>query len=113
MKKRIFILIFLITAGCYGMTLLRPDHAESETQPTAQASRPVTATKTETVCKVITGIETGKVNLRGCEGTTCPVLLVLKDGQTLTVLQRGAWSEVITGDGLHGWVNSTYCKIGE
>lgn len=113
MKKRILILIILFSGVCYGMTLLQPDRAEGKVQPTEQVSRADAATPTELLCKVITGMETGRVNLRACEGTACPVLFVLKDGQTLTVLQRGAWSEVVTDSGLRGWINSTYCKIGE
>jgi hypothetical protein len=61
-------------------------------------------------CKVVTGLETGHVNLRECAGTSCPVLRVLKDGQMLTVVKAGAWNEVITVDDVRGWINSTFCK---
>jgi SH3-like domain-containing protein len=111
LKYRIFALLVLLSAGFYALTRLNDVQAES-IQPTLQPSRTasITATKAEKICTVQTGIDSGRVNLRQCEGLACPVLLVLHEGQALSVIHVGAWSQVETKDGVRGWINSNYCK---
>lgn len=109
LTKKIFSLIVLLSALVYGLVTLTPDHEVKNTRPMAIPS--VTATATPVVsCEVVTGFEEGHVNLRTCAGMACPVLLVLEDGQALTLIQPGAWNEVETLEGVRGWLNSKYCK---
>jgi hypothetical protein len=111
LTKKILTIFVLLLALCYGLTWLLPGEksvAEPTITPSSVATVP--ATQTVQVCNVKTGIDEGQVNLRKCEGTACPVLLVLEEGQALTILHAGSWNEVLTKDGMRGWVNSKYCK---
>lgn len=67
-------------------------------------------TRTPTVCTVTTGLETGKVNLRQCAGTSCGVIALLSDRDPLLVISTGAWLKVRTADSVVGYVNSKLCK---
>ncbi len=110
MTKRITIALVLLSAIVYGFMQLIPGPEAKDTKP-AQPSSLATATdKPAAICKVITGIENGHVNLRSCAGLACSVLLVLEEGQALTVIRPGAWQEVKTELGAQGWINSNYCK---
>lgn len=113
MAKKIFILLVIMSASCFGMTRLVHVERGSEPKPTAIMSPIATATDAAIVCNVLTGIDTGRVNLRTCAGVMCPVLLVLNEGQALTVIHSGAWNEVTTANGVTGFINSNYCKNGE
>ena len=73
------------------------------------------------VCQVKTGIDAGALNLRACGGMDCRVLIVLREGETLTLRHAqgnaqtetqavNEWMEVITAGGLRGWINSHYCE---
>ena len=75
-------------------------------QPTA---RPLQTAKPNT-CEVYTGIERGTVNLRTCAGTSCAVVKVLTEGESLNVLTAGIWAKVTTSNGLTGYINSIFCK---
>ncbi len=114
LTKKIFPLLLLLSAFVYSLVRLIPDVEEKDLKPiaipssqTMKAAAPATPVVS---CEVMTGIDEGHVNLRACAGMTCPVLLVLEDGQALTVIQSGAWNEVKTEDGARGWMNSKYCK---
>jgi len=114
LTKKIFPLLVLLSAIAYGLVWLMPDVELEDTSPIVIPSSqtlqsPMPATPGD-FCKVVTGLETGRVNLRECAGTACPVLRVLEDGQMLTVVKAGAWNEVTTADGVRGWINSTFCK---
>ncbi len=114
MTKKILPLIVLLSAIVYGLGWLLPDvELEDDTPIAIPSSQTFQVPAVETpsdFCKVVTGLETGRVNLRECAGTACPVLRVLEDGQMLTVVKAGAWNEVTTVDGVRGWINSTFCK---
>lgn len=112
MKYRIFALLVLLSVVFSALTWLNSLQAVESIQPTLQPLRTasMTATQTEKICTVQTGIDSGLVNLRKCEGLACPVLLVVHEGQALTVIHVGAWSHVETKDGVRGWINSNYCK---
>ena len=114
MTKKIFPLLVLLSALAYGLVWLMPDVENTDSKPTViPSSQTMNAPAASTpvgFCKVVTGLETGRVNLRECAGTACPVLRVLEDGQMLTVVNAGAWNEVTTVDGVRGWINSTFCK---
>lgn len=69
-----------------------------------------TPTATPALCVVVTGLHEGRVNLRTCAGLACSVSSVLTEGQPLTLLQAGAWSQVRTGAGVTGYINSKFCK---
>ncbi|MBT4310519.1 MAG: SH3 domain-containing protein [Anaerolineae bacterium] len=53
------------------------------------------------------------LNLRAGAATSYSVLAVLDEGDRLTVLTAGDWIEVQPDKGAAGFVNSSYCKIGE
>jgi len=111
LTKRIFSLFVLLLALGYCLTWLIPEkQADPVPAATPSVTATATATKTARMCNVTTGVDKGLVNLRTCAGTACPVLLVLKDRQTLMVIQSGAWNEVMTNAGAHGWINSNFCK---
>ena len=62
-------------------------------------------------CTVFTRIDGGALNLRSCASATCPIIDVLREGETVTVLQAGQdWYLVQTGNAVTGWVNSDFCK---
>src|SRR5271157_2441636 len=82
-----------------------PDPTQA-TQPTARPSQ----TAKPTTCEVYTGIERGTVNLRTCAGTSCAVVKVLTEGESLKVLTAGIWAKVTTSNGVTGYINSIYCK---
>jgi uncharacterized protein YgiM (DUF1202 family) len=71
---------------------------------------PGTTTPTAAQCTVTTGIDAGTVNLRSCAGVGCAVVLVLTEGEPLTMLTPGVWAQVQTGEGVTGWINAKYCK---
>ncbi len=82
-------------------------------KPTEQ-TQTASLTPAPLICQVKTGMESGALNLRTCGGTDCPVLVVLHEGETLTMTQAvNGWLEVATSDGLQGWVNSEYtdCEV--
>lgn len=65
------------------------------------------------LCRVNTGFEGGKVNLRTCHGTRCSVIAVLHEDEILTQIHPQAvdgWLLVMTESRVNGWVNSKYCK---
>jgi uncharacterized protein YgiM (DUF1202 family) len=70
------------------------------------------------VCHVATGVDAGNLNLRTGPGTSYPVITILTEGETLTVLSPrvagagspGSWSKVARADGTQGYINSIYCK---
>jgi uncharacterized protein YgiM (DUF1202 family) len=85
----------------------------TEQTATASPTRPAPAPK---MCQVKTGIEAGALNLRTCGGMTCPVVIVLREGDTLTPTEPQAlngWLAVKTTAGRRGWVNSNYvnCEV--
>jgi len=75
---------------------------------TAQASpMPTVAT-----CKVITGIDGGKVNLRACPGAACGAVLdILTEGASLDIIAAGEYVRVQTESGVTGWLNKKYCEV--
>lgn len=66
---------------------------------------------TQRACTVFTGIDAGGLNLRSCDSVNCPVIDVLREGQTVTVFQDGQdWLLVQTDSAAIGWVNKDFCK---
>jgi uncharacterized protein YgiM (DUF1202 family) len=107
--KMIFILLPMLILAC---TLTAQNAAA--TLSTARQTIPTTPISTLNVppsCQVKTGIETGKLNLRTCGGTYCPVAAVLHEDEILTRNQSQAvdgWIPVRNVSGLQGWANSKY-----
>jgi uncharacterized protein YgiM (DUF1202 family) len=62
-------------------------------------------------CHVKTNITSGALNLRSCAGTACSVITYLTEGETLTILERGAWLKVETVTSKQGYVNSKFCEM--
>ena len=106
-KKILSMLVIVALAGFMAMSANAKQESGS-TIPTATA-QPV-PTSTPIVCTVTTGIETGKVNLRQCAGTSCGVISLLSDRDPLLIISTGAWLKVRTADNLHGYINSKFCK---
>ncbi len=92
-----------------------PMPEQTATAKPAQISAP-SLTPAPKMCQVKTGLDAGALNLRACGGTDCPVLTVLREGETLTQTKAqpvNDWLEVQTANGLTGWVNSNYldCEV--
>lgn len=106
-SKIVFTLLPLLVMACS----LTAQSAAVNALPIAKQNNPATLPPAPPACQVKTGIDAGKVNLRTCGGTDCPVLIVLHEGETLTPTQDQAvngWLAVETASGLHGWINSKY-----
>ena len=67
-------------------------------------------TPTPLTCTVQTGIPRGHLNLRTGAGVNHSVIKVLSEGETLKVLERAAWLQVIDKRGNQGFINGRYCK---
>ena len=128
-EKRIFnfsIWIIWVTALLVILTSCNPYAGIHPTaEPTAAAvtatprSAPVhpgpSATPTPLTCKISTGVPTGNLNIRADAGTAYAVIGLLREGRAVTLADedpRGAWIKIKAGQ-ITGWINSTYCKIGE
>lgn len=61
-------------------------------------------------CTVATGIPAGYLNLRTGAGIRYAVIRVLREGETLKVVQRAAWLKVIDAKGTKGFVSARYCQ---
>ncbi len=112
MTKRIFkiTLLLALAIGFYAMTVnAKGEGMKADPTQTAQPP-PATSTARPDTCEVITGVDGGTVNLRTCAGTSCGVVTVLTEGQSLGIVKAGLWSKVTTESGLTGWLNSRYCK---
>jgi len=78
--------------------------------PTAP-SKPTSAR----VCMVATGVPAGNLNIRTDAGIGFAVIGLLHEGQIVTLTGEPAqkiWIQIKTAD-MIGWINSTYCKLGE
>jgi uncharacterized protein YgiM (DUF1202 family) len=51
------------------------------------------------------------LNLRTGAGVEHAVIRVLAEGETLQVIGRGPWLQVIDRQGARGYVNSKYCQV--
>ena len=116
----VWILCLAILQGCnaYGaMYQAQPTQGATSTaapdviQPSpTNTNKP---TQAPAICEVTTGLQLGRVNLRTQPGTSAGIIRVLAEGEILTVIERGAWLEVIDHASNHGFINSKYCTIGE
>lgn len=106
MTKKIFAMLLLLAclAGLYVTAGAQGDRVEAVT--TSTAARIATAE----ACEVYTGVDAGTVNLRACGSVACGVLDIVTEGERLTIVTAGAWTQVTRADGVTGWVNSNYCK---
>jgi len=79
-------------------------------QPTLQPTQAPTGSPTAPAKCEVSALYA--LNLRSAPGTSYGVIGVLSAGDVLTMTgnQRGAWWEVVTADGVTGWVNSNYCN---
>lgn len=107
---------FLLLASC-SAAIPAPPATE---QPTADSPAP---SPTPQVCKVSTGYDNGRLNLRTGPGVEYAVIRVLAEGEVLTVLipspvlsgdegilsEDKGWLAVIDAEGRTGYVNSRYC----
>lgn len=108
MIKKILVMLLLLAAGLYAMTVTQK--GETVADPTQTHVVPTATAKPET-CKVYTGVEAGTVNLRACAGTSCGVIDILTEGESLTIITAGEWVNVTNADGIKGWLNSKYCEV--
>jgi uncharacterized protein YraI len=108
-KKITFMLLLLVLAvGLYAMKATAKGDRVPVTTQTAQVSR--IASVTPGTCEVYTGITGGTVNLRTCAGTSCRVLDILTEGESLSIVTAGNWTQATRADGVTGWLYSKYCK---
>ena len=118
-RKTLFILGALVAlviscslsdGASIGAAVLASPSVATESPQRVQPDQPIqTPAPSPELCTVTAGL----LNLRSCGGTHCGVLAVLKQGDRLTVLELGDWIEVQPDKGAAGFVNSSYCKIGE
>ena len=114
--KKVFVLLLVLLCVllAYSLVQAATSGAGGAAALKGRPMPPLTATATHTatpaLCVVVTGLQAGRVNLRTCAGVACGVSSVLTEGQPLTVLQAGAWSQVRTGAGVTGYLNSKFCK---
>ena len=108
--KKIFILLLLLALSvvffAIGFNVMAKGDRVPDPTSTAQPSRIATAE----ACKVYTGVDAGTVNLRACGSIACEVLDTLTEGESLTIVKAGLWTQVTRADGVTGWLNSKYCK---
>jgi len=110
--KKIFILLLLLALSVVFFAIgfnamnAKADGATSTAQPSSVPAM----TEAAKTCEVYTGVDAGTVNLRSCAGTSCGVLDTLTEGESLTILTAGLWTQVTRADGVAGWLNSKYCK---
>lgn len=106
-KKIIFMFLLLVLAvGMYAMKATAKGDRVADPISTAQPSQ----TAKPEACKVYTGVDAGTVNLRACGSIACEVLDTLTEGESLTIVKAGLWTQVTRADGVTGWLNSKYCK---
>lgn len=110
--KKIFILFLLLALSVvfYAIGFNAMNAKADGATSTAQPSSVPTMTEAAKTCEVYTGVEGGTVNLRTCAGTACGVLDTLTEGESLTIVKAGLWTQVTRADGVAGWLNSKYCK---
>ena len=111
--KRIFILFLLLALSVVvfliGFNVMAAGAKGDRVADPTSTAQPSQTAMPET-CKVYTGVDAGAVNLRSCAGTSCGVLDTLTEGESLTILTAGNWTQVTRADGVTGWLNSKYCK---
>ena len=78
-----------------------PTASPSPTEPSPDAAR----------CTVQTGVPRGYLNLRTGPGVRHAVIRILVEGESLKVLERAAWLQVLDRKGTRGYVNSRYCQV--
>lgn len=108
MTKKILVMFLLLAlaVGLYAVTANAKGQGGTAATQTAQPSQ----TAKPGTCKVITGVDGGTVNLRTCAGTSCAVVDIVNEGESLDVLAAGLWAKVTTANGVTGWLKSEYCK---
>jgi hypothetical protein len=111
MTKRILKLFLLLAlaASLYAMTA-KADGGAVDPKPARTAEPSSVPTVTPRACEVVTGFDAGTVNLRACGSTSCAVMDILTEGESLNIVTAGLWVNVTTEDGVTGWLNSNYCK---
>jgi len=112
MKYKTLILLPLLLLACTlsasGTPL--PQDGRGALVATVKPTEQQTASPAPQVCQVKNGA--GALNLRACGATSCPVVIALREGETLTQTQTvDGWLAVETAGGLRGWVNSKYCEV--
>lgn len=109
MTKRI-LKLFLLLVVAIGLYMATNAKADGGAVVVTQTAQPPTMTEAAQVCNIKTGVDNGAVNLRSCAGTSCGVLDILTEGESLDILSAGLWMRVTTSRGFTGWINSNYCK---
>jgi hypothetical protein len=108
MRKRIyFMMLLIVLVSFYAMTATAK--GEGGAPGPTQTAAPLPTRSLEN-CTVRSGIEGGTVNLRACGSTSCGVLDVLTEGESLTIITAAQWANVTTEKGTIGWINSKYCE---
>lgn len=118
MTKRILkmFLLLALAVGFYFYAMTAKVKGDGGAVSPTQTAQPSTGllrlsqTAKPDTCKVYTGVDGGTVNLRTCAGTSCAVLDIVNEGESLNIVTAGLWVNVTTKDGVTGWLNSIYCK---
>lgn len=115
-----FLFLALFLTGCSAAIDLptpTPTATPTATAHIADATPRPSATEQATnspapldTCTVSTGVPAGYLNMRQGAGIEYSIVRVLNEGEVLTVTTRGEWHEVTDAQGVHGFVNSNYCR---
>ncbi len=114
-----------VLAGCMPepgslLLTLTPQATQTATNSPQAAERPtnspaaaevvnVPQNTPQAACSVSTGLPGGFLHVRACGGVNCQVMAILPEGETVTILEPGAWHKVKAGN-VTGYVNSEFCK---
>lgn len=107
----LFISVFL-TLAC-SMSALQNELAQATMGVDATSVLTSIPIEREQTCVVRTGFLDGALNLRSCAAYSCAVDSVLDEGESLVVLESGAWLKVRTASGATGFVNGGFCRGSE
>jgi uncharacterized protein YgiM (DUF1202 family) len=115
-EKRLFDLgLWLIALSALLVILtacspVMPAPATARPSATGPSVTRVTLSPAPEVCTVSTGFDGGRLNVRRQPGTGYAVIAVLREGDTLRVIERGDWLRVRTARNITGWINGKYCR---
>jgi len=102
------VLVILLTS-CNPYVTQEPTGTPEATTTILSIEPSVTPSATSETCTVATGYDAGALNIRTGPGTQYGVIRTLAEGETLQVIERAAWLQVIDATGTRGFINARYC----
>jgi uncharacterized protein YgiM (DUF1202 family) len=104
--------VLLVILTACSPVIAAPATATAEPSATAEILQDLAKSPTPApdTCQVSTGFDGGRLNVRRQPGTGYAVIAVLREGDTLRVIERGDWLRVRTARNITGWINGRYCR---